>query len=86
MWTEPVSPNGRLQYNLTLTQVDLANPGTIFPPLTGVTDQTQFIFNIMLLAHYQYNVTVTPFTGAGEGEEDTDSLQTAEEGKMHKCT
>ena len=64
-WDAPLSPNGVLEYTLTLDQTDLARPTTVLPQLTNVTDQTEFSFNPTLSPHHLYTVTVTPFTGAG---------------------
>ena len=77
-WDAPLSPNGVLEYTLTLNQTDLARPTTVLPQLTNVTNQTEFLFSFILPPYHLYTVTVTPFTGAGEGEAGMDSLQTNE--------
>ena len=80
-WDAPLSPNGVLEYTLTLDQTDLARPTTVLPQLTNVTNQTEFSFSLPLPPYHLYTVTVTPFTGAGEGEADMDSVQTNEASK-----
>jgi hypothetical protein len=82
-WDPPASPNGVLEYTITLNQTNLAMPDVSLPQLTNVTANNSFIFNLSLLPHHLYAVTVTPFTGGGEGGADMDSLQTNESSKYH---
>ena len=79
-WDAPLSPNGDLQYTLTLDQTDLAS--TIdFPLVINITAQTEFSFSPTLSPYHLYTVTVTPFTRAGKGKAGTDSVQTNESRK-----
>jgi hypothetical protein len=82
-WDPPTSPNGVLEYTITLNQTNLAMPDISLPQLTNVTAETEFPFNLSLLPYHLYTVTVTPFTGGGEGGADMDSLQTNESSKYH---
>ena len=80
-WDEPEEPNGVLQYNVTLTQTNLANPDTPLDVLTNITMETNFSFSLSLPPYYEYNVTVTPFTGGGKGGMGFDTHQTNEAGE-----
>ena len=80
-WDAPLFPNGVLLYTVTLNQTDLARPTTVLPELANDTAETEVFFNLTLSPHHLYTVTVTPFTGAGEGEADMDSVQTNESSK-----
>jgi hypothetical protein len=82
-WDPPTSPNGILEYTITLDQTNLAMPDVSIPQLTNMTIETDFLFTLSLLPYHLYTVTVTPFTGGGvfEGDADMDSLQTNESSK-----
>jgi hypothetical protein len=82
-WDPPTSPNGVLEYTITLNQTNLAMPDVSLPQLTNVTAETESPFNLSLLPYHLYTVTVTPFTGGGGGGADMDSLQTNESSKYH---
>ncbi len=81
-WSEPENPNGELLFNITLAQDDLASMDTILPELSTTTALTESFFSLSLLPYHLYTATVTPFTGAGGGEEDMGSLQTEEDSKI----
>ena len=78
-WSEPEFPNGMLQYEVTLQQVDLARSLSTFPDLVNVTSDTEIIFSVDIRPYYLYTAIVIPFTAAPvRGNPADNTLQTPE--------
>ena len=79
MWDEPLSPNGVLQYEVTLQREDLARPENTFPDLVSTTSERNITFDVDVLPYHLYTATVVPFTAAPKrGNPTNDSHLTAE--------
>lgn len=81
-WQAPLSPNGVLEYSVTLQGADLARPGNLLPDLTTVTMETSHLFVTPTPPYTQFTATVVPITAAGMGEAGMDSLTTNQESKL----
>ena len=81
-WDEPVLPNGELQYNITLTAMDLARAESELVEYMAVTTERSQFFELSSTPHTLYVASVVSVTGAGGGEADIESLQTGEESKL----
>ena len=78
-WSEPLFPNGELQYEVTLQRMDLARPENTFQDLVNVILERVLIFHVDVLPYHLYTATVVPFTAAPErGNSTSGSHQTDE--------
>ena len=85
-WTEPVNPNGILSYIYSIT-------GTPLSPLLEmestviaedqITMETTVSVEFSVSFFSLYEITVTPFTGAGRGNSTTGSFMTDEGGTYY---
>ncbi len=82
-WSQPRLPNGVLRYQLNVTSTDLVT--NVTESLISDTVGAAFSSSILLLVarnfHTQYEVSVVPFTGAGNGVGNSTVLQIPQGGK-----
>ena len=82
-WTEPVSPNGILSYNYSITCTSLLDlTSTVFIVEDLTTMKTTIVVEFSVSFYSRYEITVTPFTGAGPGNVATASFVTDQGGML----
>ena len=80
-WTEPMFPNGNLSYRFSITCTSLLEVDiTVFIEQDLVTMETAVAIEFSVSFYSRYEITVTPFTGAGPGNPATDSFDTDQGG------
>ena len=84
MWLEPLSPNGVVNYSVTLTSTDLLTGDLSVLEAGQVVMETQYALEVMVEFYTEYQVTVVPFTDAGSGNSSVDSLPIPQ-GGMYYC-
>ncbi len=78
-WEEPEMPNGALSYSLMIVAVDLATGDQVINTTRSLPgSETSFILDFEL--YTEFNLTVTPVTGAGDGDTSSVSIQTDQGG------
>ena len=81
-WDEPLFPNGVLQYEVTLQQMDLATPENIFQDRVNVISERELTFSVTVRPYHRYTATVIPFTADPvRGNPTSDIIQTEEDSK-----
>lgn len=83
-WDEPLLPNGELQYNITLTEMNLARAESELVEYMAVTTERSEFFELSSAPYTLYVASVVSVTGAGGGEAVVESLRTDEESKLLK--
>ena len=53
-WSQPLFPNGVLQYEVVLQRMNLARPVIVFQNLTGVTSERELTFSVDILPYHLY--------------------------------
>ena len=86
MWLEPLSPNGVVSYNVTLTSTDLLTGDLSMLEAGQVVTETQYVVEVMVEFYTEYNVSVVPFTEAGSGTSSAFSLTIPEGGTYYTTT
>lgn len=76
-----MSPNGELQYNITLRQRDLARHGIVLADLEATAMVRSHLFELSSTPYTMYTATVVAITAAGSGEAAMGCLQTDEQSK-----
>ncbi len=71
-------PNGALNYSLMSVAVDLAADQVVNVTQSLPGSETSFILDFEL--YTEYTLTVTPVTGAGDGDASSVSIQTDQGG------
>ena len=84
-WTTPASPNGDIMYNLTLTSTSLLTDDITDIVAGVILTDTEFVLGVILEFFTMYEVSVVPFTGAGDGSGLTASFITEEGGTEGFC-
>ena len=82
-WMSPSKPNGVVNYNVTLSAVNLVNgqpPIVINQPSAVVTD-TMYTVNHISVPYSSYTVMVFASTSAGNSDTEMVTIQTPEAGK-----
>lgn len=78
-WKEPEKPNGILRYNINFCQKDC-------PPSEPCKNfdfnETSYVFN-NLSSYIQYEVSVTPFTEGGRGNNISKTVRTLKGRELH---
>jgi len=82
-WDRPLSPNGVLEYAVTLRQEDLATPENTFLPVNGTTQMEEIFFGVETFPYFNYTADVIPSTGAGMGETTSGFFTTPQDSECH---
>lgn len=80
-WCAPTTPNGLVNYTLEIEESDLSNLLTSTTTFETTLSEPDRFVEYPIKAFSRYDITVTSFTIAGNGEAVTTSLETPEGGK-----